>query len=363
VTKPRPPRAAPPRPRMPRLRRSPLVLGVVAVVAVAAIWFLVSLFQPFHGSGGARVTVVIPRGSSVSNIADILSKNGVISSGFFFEARATIGGDRGSLKAGTYTNLRRDMSYSDVLTVLDKGPPLNVVDVTVPEGRSRREIAASIPAGELKGEYLQATRRSPLLDPARYGAKGATDLEGFLFPSTYQVKRGASVDALVTKQLTAFKQQFAKVDMSAARTHNLTPYDVLTIASMVERETAVASERPLVAAVVYNRLRAGMPLQIDATTRFLFNDWTRPLTDSQLASPSPYNTRVHVGLPPGPIGNPGILSIEAAAHPAASADLYYVADPANPGHHCFTASGTAFNIDVQRYQAARSGGHPSGGCA
>jgi len=132
---------------------------------------------------------------------------------------------------------------------------------------------------------------------------------------------------------------------------------------VVERETSVPSERAEIAAVVYNRLRTGMPLQIDATTRFLFDDWTHPLTATQLASPSPYNTRIHVGLPPGPIGNPGILSIQAAAHPASVSYLYYVADPSNPGHHCFTASGTAFNLDAERYRQAQAGGHPAAGCA
>jgi UPF0755 protein len=362
ATKPPPARTGPPRRPRPRLLRNRVVLAIAGVLAIALVWFLVSLFQPFHGSGGSRVTVVIPRGSSVSKIAGILSKDGVISSSFFFEARATIGGDRGSLKAGTYTNLRRDMSYSAVLTALEKGPPLNVVVVVVPEGDSRREIARSL-AGKLSGDYLQATKRSPLLDPASYGAKGATDLEGFLFPSSYQVKRGGGVDALVAKQLAAFKQQFARVDMSTARQHNLTPYDVLTIASMVEREAKVQADRPLVASVIYNRLRAGMPLQIDATTRFLFDDWTHPLTQTQLASPSPYNTRVHVGLPPGPIGNPGVSSLQAAAHPTTTTFLYYVDDPAKPGYLCFASTAAAFGIDQQRYNEARNGGHPPAGCA
>src|SRR5207244_4059866 len=156
------------------------------------------------------------------------------------------------------------------------------------------------------------------------------DLEGFLFPSTYDVKRGP-VTALVAKQLAAFKQRFATVDLRAARRVNLTPYDVLIIASLVEREANVAREPALVAAGIYNRLRAHMFLGIDASNRFALGKWSGALTRPELASASPYNTRNHKALPPGPIGNPGLAAIEAAAHPTRTRYLYYVANPCRPG--------------------------------
>src|SRR3954467_12008979 len=131
--------------------------------------------------------------------------------------------------------------------------------------------------------------------------------------------------------------------MRAARHVNLTPYDVLIIASLVERETAIPSERRLIASVIYNRLHAGMPLQIDATTRFQYNDWTHSITQSQLQSPSPYNTRIHKGLPPGPIGTPGLVSMRSAANPPKTGYLYYVADCARPNYHVFVRSGADFN--------------------
>jgi UPF0755 protein len=328
---------------------------------VALVWFLWSLFQPFHGDGSGRVTVSIPRSSGVGDIGSLLEKRGVISSSFFFGARATLAGKRGDLKPGHYT-LKRDMSYGEVIDVLSKGPTphvLKVVNVLIPEGRSRREIAASLKG--LQGDYLAATKRPP---PPGYGAKGAADLEGFLFPATYQLRRGANVKELVAKQLQAFRQRFRSVNLSAAKRKNLTPYDVLVIASLVERETAVPRERRLIASVIYNRLRAGTPLGIDATTRFQYNKWSGALTRSELASPSPYNTRNHTGLPPGPIGNPGLASMNAAAAPASTSYMFYVANPCKPGTHTFTKTLAEFNAAAARYDAARqkAGGKAPQGC-
>lgn len=353
----------PSRPRLPLRPRGRLAMALLAIAAIVLVWLLVSLFQPFSGDGSGRVVVTIPRGSSVSAIGDILARNHVISSSFFFEVRATIDGDRADLKSGTYL-FRRDMTYASALATLVKGPAANVVNVTIPEGKSRTEIAQLISPGALRGSYVAATVSSPLLDPRSYGASAPRSLEGFLFPSTYQVKRGADVSALVGKQLVAFKREFATIDLSAARRANLTPYDVLVIASLIEREAEVASERPLIAAVIYNRLRAGMPLGIDASTRFATGNWTQPLTASQLAIASPYNTRTHTGLPPGPIGNPGLASLEAAAHPASTSYLYYVANPCQPGHHSFSSTAAQFNADVTRYNAARAaaGGRAPTGC-
>jgi UPF0755 protein len=244
------------------------------------------------------------------------------------------------------------MSYGSVLNILSGGPLQNVVALTIPEGLSRREIAAIAARDGMQGSYEAATVKSQFLNPALYGAKGARSLEGFLFPSTYDVRRGP-VGALVAKQLATFKQRLATIDLRAARHVNLTPYDVLTIASLVEREAEIESERPLVASVIYNRLRDHMFLGIDATTRFALSKWSGALTQSELASPSPYNTRNHKGLPPGPIGNPGLPSIQAAAHPAHTRYLFYVADCNHPGRHVFDATAAGFARDAARYSAAR----------
>jgi UPF0755 protein len=363
-TLPRPaPEPSPDAPaREPRTRgkRGRILLGFLALLLIALLWFLNSLFQPFHGDGSGTVAVNIPRSSGVGDIADLLEQKDVIASSFFFSARATIAGKRADLRPGRYV-LKHDMSYGDVIDTLTKGPAPNTVDITIPEGRSRREIAASLKDAGVTGNYLTATAKRP---PSGYGAQNAKDLEGFLFPATYQLRRGVSVNQLVARQLRTFKQRFAGVSLAKAKHKNLTPYDVLTIASMVERETAVAKERPLIASVIYNRLRAGTPLGIDATTRFQFNEWSKPLTRSQLASPSPYNTRIHTGLPPGPIGNPGLASIEAAAAPASSKYMFYVSNPCKPGTHTFTETLEQFNAAAARYDEARAkaGGNAPKGC-
>jgi cell division protein YceG involved in septum cleavage len=234
-------------------------------------------------------------------------------------------------------------------------PPveLKTTTVTIPEGYDREQAAEVAREAGLRGSYARASVHSPYLDPARYGGQGAESLEGFLFPDTFEVERHAPVSDLVQRQLEDFKQRMTGVDMSYARSKNLTTFDVLTIASMIEREAGLESQRKLVAAVIYNRLHEGMPLGIDATTRFATGNFTRPLTESELAVESPYNTRTHAGLPPGPIGNPGLASIEAAAHPARVGYLYYVTEPGTCGKLAFATTEAEFEADVARYDEAR----------
>src|SRR5262245_38435986 len=152
--------------------------------------------------------------------------------------------------------------------------------------------------------------------------------------------------------------------MRYAKSKNLTVYDVVTIASMIEEEAGVASQRKLVAAVIYNRLREGMPLGIDATTRFATGNYTQPLTESELAVDSPYNTRTNAGLPPGPINSPGLAAIEAAAHPSKADYLFYVNEPGTCGKLAFSKTEAEFEADVARYNDAReaAGGNEPDTC-
>lgn len=167
-------------------------------------------------------------------------------------------------------------------------------------------------------------------------------MEGFLFPALYEFTQFTTGNELVADQLTAFRKAFARVNLSYARSKNLTPYDVLKIASMIEKETVAPRERKLVAAVIYNRLRLKMPLGIDATIRYgLDIPGTQSLTKAAIRSDSPYNSRRFPGLPPTPIANPGLASIKAAAHPAAVDYLYYVRIPGTR-RHFFTASESEF---------------------
>jgi uncharacterized YceG family protein len=327
-------------------------LLALGALGLAVLWFLMSLFQPFGGKGEGQVRVVVPQGAGVGQIAEMLEEKGVISSSFFFQARATVSGRREDLKAGSFS-LRRDMSHGAALDALSQGPPPDVVRVAIPEGRARGEVKRVVD-GRLEGDYLALTRRSRLLDPRKYGAKRPRDLEGFLFPATYELKKGRPMLALVNEQLRTFKREFAKVDLRAAKRRRLTAYDVLTIASMVDREAQIPKERPLIASVIYNRLRRGDPLGIDATIRFATNNWNRPLRESQLRIDSPYNTRLRQGLPPGPIGSPGLSAIRAAANPARTGFLYYVVKPGTCGEHAFSRTGAQFDEDVRRYNSERS---------
>jgi uncharacterized YceG family protein len=346
-----PGRGDPPR-RRGAIRRHPLRV-VAAIAALVVLWFLFALFQPFHGDGSGRVVVTIPKGAGVSEVGDLLDSKGVVASSTLFQLRTTLAGKRSDLYAGRYV-LAHGMSYGAAIDALSTPPVKKTTTVTIPEGYSRAQAAPLVAEDGLAGSYVKETVRSRYLDPAAYGGKDAKNLEGFLFPDTFELKPHAPVADLVQLQLQDFKRRIEGVDMSYARSKNLTVYDVLTIASMVEREAQLDSERKLVAAVVYNRLHEGIPLGIDATTRFAVGNYTRPLTESELATPSPYNTRTHQGLPPGPIDSPGLASIEAAAHPAKVKYLYYVVKPGSCGELAFSSTNAEFEADVERYNSARA---------
>ena len=344
---------SPPRPRGRYRRRRFLALGLL-LVGVLIAWFLIAFFQPppfDPGDGSGEAIVTVPDGASASQVADLLSENDVVSNGTLFEWRLKLAGKTDQILPGRYV-LAHDMSYAKAIDRLTSAG--GKINVTIPEGEDRTQIAATVKDLGLSGDYLAASKSFKGFDPNRYGAQNPKSLEGFLFPATYELDPGASVDQLVSEQLQAFRQNIAGVNLSYAKSKNLTVYDVLTIASMIDKEVMVPSERPLVAAVIYNRLHRGMPLGIDATTRFEFHNYTGEITQSQLQSPSPYNTRTHAGLPPTPIGNPGLAAIQAAAHPAKVNYLFYVVNGDGSGHHCFTASEQEFNQLVAASNSGRA---------
>jgi uncharacterized YceG family protein len=241
-------------------------------------------------------------------------------------------------------------------------PPPKPFRVIFPEGFTRAQMADRVAAvakiaHRKSGKHIVLTAKSylaatrtltvPCVSPHR-----RTKVEGFLFPATYDFVAATTAKELVEDQVQAFCENWARVNLAYAKSKNLTAYDVLTIASMIERETAVPSERKLVSAVIYNRLHDGMALGIDATLRYgLHIPPTQSIRESQLQDPMPYNTRMHTGLPPTAIANPGLASIEAAAHPAHVDYLYFVRKP-DKLHNFFTASATAF----QQYECAHGYG-------
>jgi UPF0755 protein len=231
-------------------------------------------------------------------------------------------------------------------------PPPKPFRIVFPEGFTRAQMTVRVhdvaaiahrkahkPVRLNSPAYVRASRRGPI--PC-FHPRGQTNLEGFLFPATYDFVRSTTAAQLVGDQLAAFCDNWSSVDLTYARSKNLTDYDVLTIASMIEEETFVPAERKLVSAVIYNRLHARMPLGIDATLRYgLHIPPTQSILESQLQSDNPYNTRKTTGLPPTPITNPGLASIQAAAHPAHVNYLYFVREP-DKIHQFFTASASAF---------------------
>ncbi len=228
-----------------------------------------------------------------------------------------------------------------------------VVRVLIPEGETRLQIAARAHAAGLTGSYLTASKHSSLLNPAHYGAPPDTpNLEGFLFPATYDLYRGDPAGRLVHEQLIAFTERFGDEEIRRAHELHVTAYELLIVASMVEREAQLSGDRAKVAAVIYNRLHLNMALGIDATLRYALDDYSKPLTTAQLALDSPYNTRLHRGLPPTPISNPGLAAIDAAAHPAHVGYLYYVAGADGCGEQVFSSTNAQFEHDAAAYREA-----------
>ncbi len=305
-----------------------IVALIALVLAAAIVWFAIELFQPFGVSPHGHVTVRIPERTSSSAVARMLAADGVISSRFFFEVRATLDGDRSDIRAGTY-HLQSGMSYESVLAKLTAIPKAaRTSDITIAEGHTRQYVAALLHQQHVPGDYLAATRHSKLLDPRRYGAPKATaSLEGFLFPDTFQLRDPIKVAALVADQLRDFRRRFAKIGLAGARRRHQSAFAVITIASLIEAESASPHDDRLVSSVIENRLRDHMMLQLDSTARYATGNFTKAITQSQLQSRSPYNTHTHYGLPPGPIDNPGLTALRAAAAPANSSYLYFFSKP------------------------------------
>ncbi|MBO0732601.1 MAG: endolytic transglycosylase MltG, partial [Acidimicrobiaceae bacterium] len=313
-------------------RRHPVLWSLLAIlvviILVAAGGFIWARRQINPGGHpGSAVTVVIPKGASTGKIADVLASHGVIHSGTLFRYYIKLEGD-GPLYPGTY-QLRKNSSYDKVIGVLSKPPVIITDKLTIPEGFTIAQIAqrlAALPKLHLSAQkFLAAATSGQVRSP--YEPAGKNNLEGLLFPDTYQVKEGESeVDVLET-MVGEFNDQAQQLGLAqAAHARGLTPYQIVTVASLVEREAKLSVDRGPVASVIYNRLKAPMALQVDATQVY----WLRlsnpnvKLTRSVLLQPSPYNTYTNMGLPPTPIANPGVPSLQAAISPPITRYLYYV---------------------------------------
>jgi len=328
-----------------------LLVAVLALVIGAGVGYARAYFS--DGKVGSAVTVVVKEGSTLRGIAQQLEDAGVVKHARAFEIRADADGYATRFMPGTYT-FHVNEPYESLVAKLLAGTRPDTVKVSIPEGTTLRQAAVlvsdkveQIP----EKSYVHVARDEP--PPFKLqGYKRGDTLEGMLFPATYDVlPKTASAYGFVKTQLKTFNAYFAKVDMRRARAANLTDYDVVIIASMIDREVQVPSERPIVAAVIWNRLHKHMFLQIDATVQYALGKTKPVLTYNDLKIDSPYNTYKHLGLPPTPISNPGLAALEAAADPSNDKYLYYVARNDGTGRHFFSTTYAQFLVDKAKSEA------------
>jgi UPF0755 protein len=288
---------------------------------------------------GIPVAIEIPRGASAREIGDLLAQSGVVSSRRGFEAALRSADAAEALKAGSY-QLETGMDPETVVQILLAGPVVEAYSITVLEGLRLSElletIASQSPFGteELERVLRSGAVRSSLLAPA--AVDELTRWEGMLFPDTYRVAEGAAAVQVLQMLAATMEERYEEIDWSNPRVAAFSPYERVIVASIIEAETRVDDDRALVATVIYNRLEAGMRLQVDATVLYGLGVRGRYPTAEDLQIESPYNTYLYAGLPPTPIGAPGAASLAAAAHPAEGDYLYYVLTGAD-GSHSFTS--------------------------
>ncbi len=349
--------------------RSPLfmvLLGGLAVVVVALLVFIAYSFITSNASNAGGITagveteVFIPEGASTTSIAKVLKDAGVIRTDSSFIKAVKDRGAESMLKPGKY-QMTTGMSDTDAMNMLISGPIVTGNILTVPEGFTLEQTAARVETvcGIPRDEFINEAKSADKYynkDTQKYWFLQNVynnSLEGFLYPKTYTIPEGSNAAYVVGVLLDQFVIEIAGLDMSHAESHNLNIYDVITIASMVEKETYTASERDKVSSVIYNRLKNNMKLQICATVVYVLGPDARdygvnPLLYVDLEVESPYNTYIHDGLPPGPICSPQIASIKAAVNPAESDFLYYVLT-STEGTHTFCATDEEFAAATAKY--------------
>jgi UPF0755 protein len=326
-----------------RKRRSgagPAVFGVLILLLAAVAGYMI--FSSATGGGGepaqrGKATIEVVEGDSLSSVASKLKAAGVIENETIFKLQARMGGEGTQIKPGEYT-FGRDESGDEILGKLTTGKDAPTYSVTIPEGLTLEQTAqqvadskSGISAEEFKKAAGQTNYGYAFLDdPA------IKNTEGFLFPKKYEFERGTEPRVVVDRMLNQYLIETEGLDFGEARRQlNLTEYEVLTTASLIEREAATPEERPIIASVIYNRIRQGIPLQIDATIQYARGEPKEDLSLQDLEIDSPYNTYKNPGLPPGPIASPSLGSIQAALNPADTDYLYYVLK-ANGEEHYFT---------------------------
>jgi len=328
------------------------------VALIGAVAFVVALAW---GSYGAKekapqkpVDVTIKEGMTATQIANLLEDKKVIDSALMFRLVVRKKGVGSDFKPGEY-ELKTGMDHEEVIDILVKGPPIKYANLTLPEGWTAKQMSKRIGSRTKvdADEYMQIVDEGRVLIeyPFLKDNKAPTkSLEGYLYPETYRVQEDIAAQEMIHIQLSQFQERTGNLNWANAQALGRTPYEIVVIAAMIERETRVDDERPLVAAVIYNRIEKGMPLQIDATVQYALPEWKDRLLLEDLKVDSPYNTYKYKGLPPGPICNPSASSIDAALNPTHDDYLYYVLAPDNSGRHVFTKNYDEFLRAKNQYK-------------
>ncbi|HMF83072.1 MAG TPA: endolytic transglycosylase MltG [Acidimicrobiia bacterium] len=321
-----------------RRRRTFLALGIVLVPIVLVLgvgaWFLYELNPP--GGAGKRVGIDIPRHTGVAKIGDLLSDKGVIGSSQAFQIY--VGVTRaGPFEPGHYT-MRENLGVRDAVNTLKSGPAKNAdFRLVLPPGLTVSEIADRVGAlkGHTRDAFLQLAQSGAVR--SKYQPADVTTLEGLLYPDTYFVTKNETDQQILTRLVSTFDRKADEIGLSGSNAAGMSPYQTIVAASLIEREAKLDEDRPLISAVIHNRLASGRPLQIDATVCFAKGGCTQSPTSADLAIDSPYNTYKVAGLPPTPISNVTVKSLVAAQRPAPEPYLYYVLIDKN-GKHAFATT-------------------------
>jgi UPF0755 protein len=340
--------------RTPRVLLGVAVTGLLLLGAVG-VWVQRQIDPA--GSPGEVRTITVPEGASSSSIGDLLSDEGIIASAFVWDWYLKVKGG-GPFQAGEY-ELAEDSAMGDVVRILERGPkPPEERRFTVPEGFTAQETLARL-ADPDKGLGFDLATLQQLLAGgtirSEFQPPDQTSPEGILFPDTYEVELEATPEQVLQLMVSQLDTTMRDLRVETGQADfNLTPYEILITASLIEEETKVPEERAKVARVIYNRIRQGIPLGIDATSRYEAEVIRGNRNRIDFTSSSPYNTRKVKGLPPTPIASPGRASIEAALHPAEGPWIYYVLED-DEGHHVFTDSAAEFSRAKQRCHDAGLG--------
>ncbi len=341
-------------------RRNRVIIVTMFVIVFLAVIAVGTVMLVSHSKGGAETVttqqvsvggleVVVSPGMNASQVAALLEDKGIVKSSTEFLRRVEADGMINKLQPGIY-KFSSGESLDSVVNKLEKGLGQPNLKAVIPEGFAASQVVPLLTKLGMpdSASYVQlAAQPSKFTIPEVGGTTpSVTSLEGLLFPATYFLQPGDGPSQLIAAQLTAFASKTASLPWSDATALKVTPYQVVIVASIIEKEAQVPADRAKVAAVVYNRLAKNMNLGLDSTVRFATGNWSGPLTTKDLQIDSPYNTRTHKGLPPGPICNPGIAALTAALEPANVNYLYFVAD--SQGNLVFTASYNEFlNIKNQ----------------